>query len=64
MSRPVSAPTRWEMESTVRSAVALFKARSTARSVSASRLAVISSSRSSLGSAATARAMDNSCHCP
>ena len=30
------------MESTVRSAVALFKARSTARSVSASRLAVIS----------------------
>jgi len=52
------------MESTVRSAAARFKARSTARSVSASRLAVISSSRSSFGSAATARAMDNSCHCP
>ena len=42
----------------------LFNASSTFFSVSASRLAVISSSRSSSGFAAAALAIDNNCHCP
>lgn len=62
MSRPMSAPVRWEMEMTVRLEDARRRACRTACSISASRLAVISSS--SLGSAATAQAMDNSCHWP
>lgn len=59
----MSAPVRWEMEMTVRLEDARRRACRAACSVSASRLAVISSS-SSLGSAAIARAMDNSCHWP
>ena len=61
---PVSAMTLCEIEITVLFSLTLFKACKTALSVSASRFAVISSSSNSFGSAAAARAMDNSCHCP
>ena len=49
------------MESTVRFAVARFPARSPARSVCASRLAVISSRSRTAGFAAAARAMESYC---
>lgn len=64
MIRPVSAFTLCEIEITVRPSEALFSACSTSSSVWASRFAVISSNRRSLGFATAALAMDNSCHYP
>ena len=52
------------MDRTVLPAEAFFSAVRTVFSVSASRLAVISSRRRMGGSAAMARAMERSCHCP
>lgn len=52
------------MEITVRFCAARFSACKTVFSVSASRLAVISSSKSNDGPAAVALAIDNNCHCP
>ena len=60
--RPSSAEVLCEMEMTVRFSATRFKAESTARSVSASRFAVISSNSSMLGAAVAALAMDKSCH--
>ena len=64
MIRPISAEVRLEMETTVRFPATRFRACRTAFYVSASRFAVISSSSKRAGSAAAARAMESSCHCP
>ena len=62
--RPFSSYKRWEMETTVRFSPARLSAYKTSCSVPTSRFAVISSSSRIDGFAATARAMDKSCHCP
>ena len=61
---PIFSYKRWEMETTVRFSPARLSAYKTSCSVPTSRFAVISSSSRIDGFAATARAMDKSCHCP